>query len=291
MRQSTLGFGGELFGTPTAEDHKTRIETAVGRWLPPLPREEAEVVAEDSHAPPREPLADSALVESIAREGEEEGAPVDAGDRLVFSQLRYLGQAHRTYLICESPHGIVLLDQHAAHERVLYERLRAQRANGDAPKGQPLLFPITLNFSVAESALVEGAVEELAALGFEIEPFGGTTWALKAAPPGMEGIDPAQMIRELAEEIRLFGRGTGREQAEEALLARISCHSAVRAGDPMEPEEVRRLLRDLDGTPFGAQCPHGRPVAARFDLDALKVMFGRTYEGTPRSAARDRMAC
>jgi DNA mismatch repair protein MutL len=208
---------------------------------------------------------------------------------LSFGSLRYLGQIHRTYLVCESADGLLLIDQHAGHERVLYERYRRARA-GTSTHGQPFLVPLTMELAPADARLVEGALEELEDLGFELEPFGGTTFSLKAAPAELSGADLPKVITELASEVRSLGHGTLAETLEEQLLARMACHSAVRAGHPLGPEEVTELLHSLDGTPFNAQCPHGRPVVVQFDADRLKEMFGRTYEGTPRAAGRDRIA-
>lgn len=214
--------------------------------------------------------------------------PPAVGGQLVFSRLRYLGQLKQTYLVCEGPDGLVLIDQHAAHERILYERMRAARA-GDAARGQPFLVPISLELSASDARLVEASLEDLADLGFELEPFGGTTFLLKAAPGELEGADLGQVICELATGLRTHGQGDAATASEEALLIRMSCHAAVRAGDPLEPAEALALLRDLDGTPFHAQCPHGRPVTAKFDVAMLEGLFKRTYEGTPRAAARDRL--
>lgn len=219
-------------------------------------------------------------------------APVDAveadAETFLFSRLRYLGQIKRTYLVCESSDGLVLIDQHAAHERVLYERLRAGRA-GDAAKGQPFLVPVSMQLSPTDARLVEACAEDLADLGFELEPFGGTTFLLKAAPAELTGADFAQVVCELASQIRAHGQGDAATVSEEALLVRMSCHAAVRAGDALETTEALALLRDLDGAPFQAQCPHGRPVAVRFDNRMLEEMFKRTYEGTPKAAALDRL--
>jgi DNA mismatch repair protein MutL len=220
---------------------------------------------------------------------EQPPVPAPAGQALSFGSLRYLGQIHRTYLVCESPDGLLLLDQHAAHERVLYERYRLARA-GCETKGQPFLVPVTLELSPSDARAVEAALEDLGDLGFELEPFGGATFSLKAAPPELEGSDLPTIIRELAQEVRTLDRGTLAETLEEQLLARMACHSAVRAGHALGPEEVTALLQSLDGTPFHAQCPHGRPVVVRFDAEALREMFGRTYEGTPRAAGRERIA-
>jgi DNA mismatch repair protein MutL len=207
---------------------------------------------------------------------------------LRFAELRPLGQVHRTYLVCESPEGLLLLDQHAAHERVLYEKYRRERA-GEVVRGQPLLVPVSLDASPAEAAALEAALPDLAELGFEVEPFGGTTFAIKAVPKVfMASSDLGRTVRELAHEIRQLGTTRTADAMEEALLARMSCHTAVRAGHAMTNEEIVSLLQQLDGTPFHAQCPHGRPVVVRFDTDALKEMFGRTYEGASKEGLRER---
>lgn len=213
-----------------------------------------------------------------------------SAEALRFSELRYLGQIMRTFLVCESPQGLVLLDQHAAHERVLYEQLR-ERQREEKPHSTALLVPHTIHLSAAESALLEGVLDELAELGFELEDFGGNSWALKAYPSDIDEKNLEELVRELALEIQSFGGGLSRDQSKEALLIRTSCHSAVRSGDVMQPQEVSALLKSLDGVPFNAQCPHGRPVAVVFDAKALDLMFRRDYEGTSKGAARDRLGC
>lgn len=262
---------------PLFTPRQQRIADALDRWKTAAPPEDDGLLL--ARRPEYPPLAPTpAEVVAVA-------APAAA---LRFVDLRYLGQVHRTYLVCESPEGLILLDQHAAHERVLYEQYRGRRA-GEASKGQPLLVPMTLEFSPADARLVDGALEELHDLGFELEPFGGATFSLKAAPAELFGSDLGRTIRELAAELRTFGTSGSAQAMEEALLARMACHTAVRARDALSADEVRALLTQLDGTPFHAQCPHGRPVAVRFDVGALQEMFGRTYEGTSRAAANDRL--
>jgi len=275
-----------------------RVADALSKWKDRTVAEVGETGLMVARQPPSPWLTSPADESSaVARPAKESGAPVpqplpmpglavDPGprqpsDRLRFAELRPVGQVHRTYLVCESPDGLVLLDQHAAHERVLYERLREKRA-GEAARGQPLLVPVTLEMSPADARLVESVLEELADLGFEVEPFGGNTLSVKAAPAELEGSDWGEVLRQLAGEVRQFGRAHSAEAMEEALLARMACHTAVRKGASMTPEEIQSLLKQLDGTPFAAQCPHGRPVAVRFDVNALKEMFARTYEGRPR---------
>jgi DNA mismatch repair protein MutL len=273
----------DLPGLPAVSDlfdpRQQRIARALDAWNKGRPSAEMDVeppplVAKQRPEPvpsPPEPLP-----------------PARAPDEAIrFSDLRYLGQVHRTYLVCESPDGLVLLDQHAAHERVLYEKYKSERA-GEAKAGQPLLVPVTLELSPADARLVEGALEALNDLGFEVEPFGGTTFSVKAAPGELGQGDLARTLRELAAEIRSFGHADSADRAEEALLARMACHAAVRAGHPLEPAEAVHLLGLLDGTPFHAQCPHGRPVVVRFDADDLAVRFRRDYAGTPQAAVKER---
>jgi len=260
---------------PPPTQAQQRIADALARWTE---RNIPESGPFSDPRPPAEPPVEPAAAPVV---------PPAAPSKLVFSELRFLGQLHRTYLVCESPEGLVLLDQHAAHERILYERLRSEQAQGRAP-GQPLLVPVTLELAPSEARLVESARDELAELGFDLEPFGGSTFSLKAVP-ALAASEPARMVKELAAELRQTGRADAARAARDALLARMACHGAVRAGDPMAVEEVAELLRQLDGTPWGAQCPHGRPVVVRFGADALRELFGRTYAGTPRAAARERV--
>ena len=254
-------------------EHRARLAEALARFGEKLGKRQDELLVA------REPASQPALFEA----SRPERAP-DAGG---YAELRVLAQAHRTYVVCESPTGLVLVDQHAAHERVLYERYRAERA-GIARTGQPLLVPISLDLAPAEARSLEAALEALADLGFEIEPFGGTTFAIKAAPQELRDADLPATVRSLASEFRLSGSVSSADALEESLLIRMACHNAVRAGDPLEPEEMRRLLSDLAATPFHAQCPHGRPIAARFEGKSLEAMFSRDYRSTPQAARAER---
>ncbi len=252
--------------------HRARVAEALARFGERLGhRADAPLVAREPEA--QRPLFPGASQTAARGDG--------------YADLRVLGQAHRTYVVCESSQGVVLVDQHAAHERVLYERYRAERA-GVARAGNPLLVPVSLDLSPAEAQSVEAALEPLADLGFEIEPFGGTTFAIKAAPRELLSADLSATLRALASEFRLSGAVASAGAMEEALLVRMACHNAVRAGDPLEPEEMRRLLADLAATPFHAQCPHGRPIAVRFEGKALEAMFSRDYRPTPQAARAER---
>jgi DNA mismatch repair protein MutL len=189
-----------------------------------------------------------------------------------FSRLRYLGQLDKTYLICEGDGEMVLIDQHAAHERVEFQRLR-EKSGGDVPV-QRLLFPQNLEVTEAQVAVVEQFGAVLAAVGFEVEPFGRTTIAVKAMPAGLRH-DPAVVLSELLGDLADRGGSRAVEERLDHVLATIACHSVVRAGDHLGAREVEALLAQMDGVDFRAHCPHGRPALLRIGVPEIARRFGR----------------
>ncbi|MCC6641408.1 MAG: DNA mismatch repair endonuclease MutL [Deltaproteobacteria bacterium] len=200
---------------------------------------------------------------------------------LRFAELRLVGQLQCTYLLAESAQALLLVDQHAAHERVLYERLRAAWLRGGMPQ-QALLLPVTLDLSPAACAALLGAEEATRGLGFEIEPFGETTVLVRAVPALLGSADPAEAVAGLAEELLAVARdgvtaapGLRSLPAADRLLATIACHAARRKGEALDPREQRALLAALDEIPFAPCCPHGRPVAVPISLAEIERRFGR----------------
>ena len=200
-----------------------------------------------------------------------------------FRGLRYLGQLHRTYLVCEGPQGLVLVDQHAAHERVNYQRLRGA---AKAP-AQPLLVPQVVRLAAAATARVLGAIDMLASIGVELDFFGANSAVVKAVPPALARVDEAglgALLADLAEELAAHGRGESLDRLRDALLARAACHGSVRAHDALAPAEVQALLDALDETDYGARCAHGRPVVAEWTEAELERRFGRDYASHAHAA-------
>ncbi len=219
--------------------------------------------------------ARAVIASRTARAADPEPAPRESSERpTFFSQLRYIGQLDRTYLVCESDGEMVLIDQHAAHERVEFQRLRDRSATRDVPV-QRLLFPSTVEVGAAAAAACADAAEMLAAAGFEVEPFGGASVAIKAAPAGLRDDDPATVLRELLSELVDMDGSRAVESHLDHVLATIACHSVVRAGDTLAPHEAEALLRSMDGVDFRANCPHGRPVLLRLSIAELARRFGR----------------
>ncbi|HVT07287.1 MAG TPA: DNA mismatch repair endonuclease MutL [Polyangia bacterium] len=214
-----------------------------------------------------------------AKEVDEAGAPPasrepePAAAPGFFGGLDYVGQVHRTYLVCQAPDALVLVDQHAAHERVVYGRLKAAHARRQIAR-QRLLFPIPVD--VGEAAAAVAGHETLDALGFELEPGGPGIVLLRAVPEPLKDADPkpllSELLAELAEGLPL---SSGDLQGVDRLLATIACHSVVRAGDVLERPAALALLAQLDDVDLRSHCPHGRPVMLRMPLGEIERRFGR----------------
>ena len=191
-----------------------------------------------------------------------------------FSALHYLAAFKATYLLAADGDGLVVVDQHAAHERITFEALRLSWKRERLPQ-QPMLIPAILTFSAVQSAVLEAHLGFFEALGFELEPFGGNDFALKAVPAIFLKARHHKLLQDAIEELAETGQSARVEEAFEAVLSRMACHGSVRAGDNLSHDEVRRLFADLDAVDFGANCPHGRPVWFRMTLAELETRFGR----------------
>ncbi len=185
--------------------------------------------------------------------------------------LRVLGQIAQAYIIAEGPEGLYLIDQHAAHERVLYERLIAERAKM-AVTSQTLLEPLTIELPLQSRMAGGESLELLNHLGFDIEPFGGDTYLVRAVPTMLAKGDVSQAVIEIVDELT-GGRGVG--TGEERALISLVCHSAVRAGQTLSLEEIRDLIRQLEQTAMPRTCPHGRPTMIHLSAAQLAREFGR----------------
>lgn len=196
-------------------------------------------------------------------------------ERGFFASLIYLGQLHRTYLVCQAPGELVLIDQHAAHERVAFQRLRDAHAR-QAVRSQRLLLPATVELSPSLAAAASEHAAVLAALGFELSPFGEHTLAVRALPEALAASDPAEVLTEVLGELAAHDATDVVGDRVDHVLATMACHSVVRAGDALGEREVRALLESMDGIDYRAHCPHGRPVLLRMSLSEIERRFGRT---------------
>lgn len=244
------------------------------------------------HAPPRHftslddhrgkalapaiPFSEPRLTETVNESGESFRAEAaDADQQGYFSSLAIIGQFHAEYILCQKGSELVIIDQHAASERVVYQRLR-QQCEASGVESQRLLFPETLELSFTEAAVAQLFQEELARIGLELEHFGGNTIII-AAVPRIAGVNSCtQLARDILAELATLGTSMAFREKLDDLLARIACHSVMRGVHPLDNRQITELLRSMDETDFAASCPHGRPVSHVITLAELEKIFKRT---------------
>jgi DNA mismatch repair protein MutL len=221
-----------------------------------------------SSLPPSEPVCSKPETPFVVPAREEELAGP-------FSLLTVIGQFNNSYLVCQDREELVLIDQHAAHERIGFERLRKQfRAEGIAR--QDLLFPVVMEYDFKEAAQLGQNLDGLARFGFDVEPFGGNAFVLKSIPQLMAEAEAEQLVRDVAAELGSLGESALLEEAFEHILMTMACHGSVRANQSLSVPQMQALLRDLDQVDFNGHCPHGRPVIQRMSLSEIERMFKRT---------------
>jgi len=189
-----------------------------------------------------------------------------------FEELTLIGQLHRTYILAQGPEGLVLIDQHAAHERVLYETLKAQAGAG--PR-QALLFPRVVEVSPRQADWVSANLALLARAGLELTPFGGASFLVKAVPACLAEAEVEAMVLEMVETLAPFKSGREPEAVAERALTVMACHGAIRAGQELNREQMRALLAQLDQAPVSSHCPHGRPVWRLIPISDIRQGFRR----------------
>lgn len=186
-----------------------------------------------------------------------------------------LGQLHGIYILAQNAQGLVLVDMHAAHERIVYERMKNQLAAAEGIDTQPLLVPVSLAASRAEVATVESEQEAIAKLGIELDVAGPETLLVRQLPALLAHADPEALVREMLEELARFGRTHQVEARIHELLSTMACHGSVRANRRLTIAEMNALLRDMERTERSDQCNHGRPTWTQMSLKALDKLFLR----------------
>ncbi|SEF86634.1 DNA mismatch repair endonuclease MutL [Jhaorihella thermophila] len=210
---------------------------------------------------------------AVAPEAAAETAPEVPIEALPLGVAR--GQVHENYIIAQTADGIVIVDQHAAHERLVYEKLKRQMAeNGVA--AQALLIPEIVELSEADCARLLAEAGNLARMGLTVEPFGGGAVAVRETPAILGEVDAAALIRDILDELDDQGETITVQARIEAILSRVACHGSVRSGRRMQADEMNALLREMEATPHSGQCNHGRPTYVELKLKDIERLFGRT---------------
>ncbi len=200
--------------------------------------------------------------------------PVVTGD-----EHRPLGaaraQVHETYIIAQTETGIVIVDQHAAHERLVYETLKRQMAEHGIA-AQALLIPEIVELSASDAARLLDMAQDLRRLGLAVEPFGQGAIAVRETPAILGQPDVQRLVRDIVDELADQGDSRGTQARIDAVLSRMSCHGSIRAGRQMRAEEMNALLREMEATPHSGQCNHGRPTWVELRLTDIERLFGRS---------------
>ena len=193
-----------------------------------------------------------------------------------YSSLKFLGQVGKLYLVCEDPDGIILIDQHAAHERVNFERIRKSYLQEAFSCSQKLLIPEVVELTVREINTAQQFADEMEKLGFDFEVFGENAVRVKSVPGFLRDSDYARVFGDLFDELDGLGDPKSLEQHLDAVCATMACHSSITANRTLSEQEARTLFADMDASENPHACPHGRPVATRISYNMLEKMFKRT---------------
>ncbi len=233
----------------------------------------ARAMAYQAQAPGFADLANAysgSVVESVAEPEQPDQTPPE---HLPLGAAR--GQVHENYIIAQTADGMVIVDQHAAHERLVYEKLKTQMAeNGVA--AQALLIPEIVDLSEGDCARLLAVADDLSRLGLTIEPFGGGAVAVRETPAILGEVNAQAMILDILDELADQGESQTVQARIEAILSRVACHGSVRSGRRMRAEEMNALLREMEATPHSGQCNHGRPTYVELKLSDIERLFGRS---------------
>ncbi len=193
-----------------------------------------------------------------------------------YSSLKVIGQLGELYIVCASQNGMVLVDQHAAHERINYEKVKKAYAKSGALDAQEMLVPETVEFSPYEAGLIERHGEEIKRLGLRVENFGDNAFIIRSTPAILNNIDCASLLKDIASEIADVGMEKSISERIDRAISTIACHSSIRANQGLDAQKMEALLQGLDHSDFPHSCPHGRPVAREVTFYEIEKMFKRT---------------
>ncbi|HSE49826.1 MAG TPA: DNA mismatch repair endonuclease MutL [Terriglobales bacterium] len=217
------------------------------------------------------PAAHPLAADHCAAVIEEDPAP---GDTPLLATLKPLGQLRESFILAVNGEGLWIVDQHVAHERVLFERILKQQA-AERVEGQRLLMPMVLELTPAQHAVFSEIADELRRNGFDAEPFGARTVAVKTAPAGVDASDVDRLLHELLDQFQREEQSYSLDQVRGKIAASVACHAAIKVNMPLTQDKMEWLLRELSQTDAPMTCPHGRPVVLRYSLKDIQRAFKR----------------
>jgi DNA mismatch repair protein MutL len=266
--KTALHAAGHKASTTVATDALSALTPQVQSWQPSLPVDHYPAApslydgAREFHSP----FAPSARVEASPAET----LPETSANPLGAARA----QLHETYIVAQTPDGIVIVDQHAAHERLTYERMKRAMEEGGIAR-QPLLVPEVVDLDPAEVDRLAARTAELAELGLVVEPFGPDAVLVRETPAMLGQMDVKGLLRDLADDIAETGAALSLKERLEAVAGTLACHTSVRAGRRLTADEMNALLREMEKTPQSGQCNHGRPTYVELKLADIEKLFGR----------------
>jgi DNA mismatch repair protein MutL len=262
------GFGGGGSRGPAP----MRAPNAFSNWQAPLDQVPDTYAASPGLAERQASLPDIAVPSADGRATLSDIAPETENAPLGAARA----QVHGTYIVTQTRDGIVIVDQHAAHERLVYERLKRERASSGIAR-QMLLIPEVVDLDPVDADRVLAEAETLESLGLLVEPFGHGALLVREVPSALAGGRIKALVEDVADALAEWGQGAGNpvEERLDAVLSRMSCHGSIRAGRRMRPEEMDALLREMEATPLSGQCNHGRPTYVELKLSDIERLFGR----------------
>ncbi|GGD47354.1 DNA mismatch repair endonuclease MutL [Croceicoccus pelagius] len=211
----------------------------------------------------------------LAPQARAEEALEQPGDAERFPMGTARGQIAQTYIVAEAADGLVIVDQHAAHERLTLERLKAAGAGEGITRSQALLLPEVVEMEEADCDRIEEAAEKLGMFGLAVERFGPDAMLVRAMPAALKRADPARLLQDIADDIARNGDALLLGEKLDLVLATMACHGSVRAGRTLSVAEMNALLREMERTPRSGQCNHGRPTWVKLSMDDVEKLFGR----------------
>ena len=200
-----------------------------------------------------------------------------AVSNLIYSEFEPLGQLDRSFILMQGKPGILVVDQHIAHERVLYDRFK-KAAKNKKIEVQQLLFPLTMEYSPSEVELLVRHQDSLSELGLELELFGKNEFLLRTVPAILKNNDKEKIMREIVDMLPTQKHEEALHEKFEEILIMMSCRNAIKVNMSLNLDQIRKLISDLQETEMPYTCPHGRPIALLYDIDSILKKFLRKYD-------------